>query len=110
MFNRRKFLTKSVLASLAAGLGLTACESAASNNTTTESTSSKQNPRSKAALPVVITTWDNLPAAEKAMATLQAGNSALDAVEEGVKIVEADPKNITVGDWWPARPGWPCYA
>lgn len=97
MFNRRNFLTKTFLSSLAAGFGLSACEPAASNNTTSENTTHKQNPYSKATLPVVIATWKNIPATEKAMATLNEGKSALDAVEEGVKVVEADPKNITVG-------------
>ena len=98
MFSRRKFITKTVLTSIATSLGLIACESPAdSDNQTAEALPKKQNPHSKTALPIVIATWKNLPATEKAMTTLNAGKSSLDAVEEGVKVVEADPKNITVG-------------
>lgn len=97
MFNRRKFLTKTLLTSVGAGLGLTACGSSTSKQPQADTKAHKQNPHSKPALPIVIATWDNLPAVTAAMNTLEQGQTALDAVEAGVKVVEADPKNITVG-------------
>jgi N4-(beta-N-acetylglucosaminyl)-L-asparaginase len=47
---------------------------------------------------VVISTWDHgVPANAAALATLANGGSALDAAEQGVKVVEADPNNRSVG-------------
>lgn len=46
---------------------------------------------------MVIATWKNLPATEAAMAVIKQGGSALDAVEAGVRVVEADPKDTSVG-------------
>ncbi|AMR33195.1 glycosylasparaginase [Mucilaginibacter sp. PAMC 26640] len=54
-------------------------------------------------LPIVISTWDfGIAANKEAWKTLSAGGRALDAVEAGVKIPEADMKNHTVG-----RAGYP---
>jgi N4-(beta-N-acetylglucosaminyl)-L-asparaginase len=48
--------------------------------------------------PIVISTWDfGLPANDEAWKIISAGGYALDAVEAGVKIPEADPKVNTVG-------------
>jgi N4-(beta-N-acetylglucosaminyl)-L-asparaginase len=48
--------------------------------------------------PIVISTWDFGIAANKdAWKILSAGGSALDAVEQGVRVPEADPKNQSVG-------------
>ncbi len=50
------------------------------------------------ALPAVISTWSHGgPANEAAWAVLAAGGSALDAVEAGVRVSEADPKVRSVG-------------
>lgn len=49
-------------------------------------------------LPVVISTWNHgIPANEAAWTILSAGGYALDAVEAGVRVPEADPEVITVG-------------
>jgi isoaspartyl peptidase/L-asparaginase-like protein (Ntn-hydrolase superfamily) len=49
-------------------------------------------------LPIVISTWNHgLPANEAAWEILANGGNALDAVEAGVRVPEADPKVITVG-------------
>jgi N4-(beta-N-acetylglucosaminyl)-L-asparaginase len=54
-------------------------------------------------LPIVISTWDFGVAANKeAWKTLEKGGRALDAVEAGVRIPEADMNNHTVG-----RAGYP---
>ncbi len=48
--------------------------------------------------PVVISTWDfGIAANTEAWKTLSAGGRALDAVEAGVKIPEADPTNQSIG-------------
>lgn len=57
--------------------------------------------------PVVIATWNHgLAANEAAWKYLSNGKSALDAVEMGVRVVEADPKVMTVGlGGYPDREG-----
>jgi isoaspartyl peptidase/L-asparaginase-like protein (Ntn-hydrolase superfamily) len=48
--------------------------------------------------PLVVSTWRHgLPANEEAWKILSSGGRALDAVEQGVQIVEADPKIASVG-------------
>lgn len=58
--------------------------------------------------PVVVSTWDfGMKANEEAWKVLEAGGRALDAVEQGVRIVEADPDNHTVGiGGYPDRDGY----
>jgi N4-(beta-N-acetylglucosaminyl)-L-asparaginase len=47
---------------------------------------------------VIISTWNHgLQANAKAWQTLQEGGSALDAAEQGVRVVEDDPENQSVG-------------
>lgn len=57
--------------------------------------------------PVVISTWDfGVPANKEAWKILKAGGRALDAVEAGVKVPEADLNNHTVGaSGYPDRDG-----
>ncbi len=47
--------------------------------------------------PIVICTWDFMNASAKAWEVLQKGGNALDAVEQGVMVEEADVNNQTVG-------------
>ena len=48
--------------------------------------------------PAVISTWDfGVAANDAAWEELGGGGAALDAVETGVRVVEADPTNMTVG-------------
>lgn len=47
--------------------------------------------------PLVLSTWNNEAANKAAWKAIQAGKSALDAVELGVKVVEADPNDQSVG-------------
>jgi N4-(beta-N-acetylglucosaminyl)-L-asparaginase len=90
MYNRRNFLKISAAgASLAALSSSSIAKSAVFNG--------------PAQFPIVISTWDFGVAANKeAWKTLEKGGRALDAVEAGVKIPEADMKNHTVG-----RAGYP---
>lgn len=47
--------------------------------------------------PTVLSTWDNLPANRTAWKVIKKGGRALDAVEKGVRVVEADPDDMSVG-------------
>lgn len=85
MFNRRKFLQSSLLGSA----GIVAGKKSLSESW------HRDKPAGK---PIVISTWDFGKAANaEAWKTLGAGGRALDAVEAGVKIPEADPTNQSVG-------------
>ena len=58
----------------------------------------KTNPNSEKGRPMVISTWKHgMPANIAAMEVLQSGGKAIDAVETGVRIPEADPESMSVG-------------
>ena len=58
----------------------------------------KENPNSLKGHPMVISTWKHgMPANIAAMEVLQSGGKAIDAVEAGVRIPEADPESMSVG-------------
>ena len=85
MYNRRKFIKIS-----AAGASLAAF------STSAFAKSNIFDP--EPGFPVVISTWDfGIPANKEAWKILSNGGRALDAVEAGVKIPEADMNNHTVG-------------
>lgn len=92
MFDRRKFIKATALsASLMAidkkGLGTTLPHQAV-----------KGSVENVAADPIVISTWDfGIAANKEAWKVLASGGRALDAVERGVRVPEADPTNQTVG-------------
>lgn len=89
---RRKFLKNASLTSIGLSVGTTLAKS---------NYSTKANPISinsdKASLPIVIATWHVPNATAKAMEILQNNGNALDAVEQGCMVEEADIKNSTVG-------------
>lgn len=91
MINRRKFLGSSVLASLglvAGGSMLKSCKS----------TAKQKEIKLRYKKPLVISTWNHgIEANQAAWETMQSGGSALDAVEKGVMVTEADPENLSVG-------------
>ncbi|MCO5949466.1 N(4)-(beta-N-acetylglucosaminyl)-L-asparaginase [Mucilaginibacter flavidus] len=90
MFNRRKFIKIS-----AAGASLAALSSSKIAKAVAY--------KPAAGVPIVISTWDfGIPANKEAWKVLEKGGRALDAVEAGVKIPEADMNNHTVG-----RAGYP---
>jgi isoaspartyl peptidase/L-asparaginase-like protein (Ntn-hydrolase superfamily) len=90
MLNRRKFLTKASISSLAALLGTTLLK-----NKTFAGTPGGNG---KTSGPLVISTWNHgLAANDEAMQVILEGGRAVDAVEAGVKIPEADPNNLSVG-------------
>ena len=91
MPTRRKFLTQTALGTLAS---LSSASSISCANIQEENKDSIN----KAKGPIVISTWDfGLVANTEAMKILNNGGNALDAVEQGVRIIEADGKNSSVG-------------
>ena len=87
MYPRRIFLKGAAITAAGAAIGIqSSCEK-----------SKKQNPNAKVGLPKVISTWNTDKAAQTAMQTLMNGGSVIDAVENGVKIEEANADNQTVG-------------
>ena len=88
MSNRRSFIKGGVLGAI----GATIIPKLISTKT------SKANPNSQKGFPMVISTWEHGMAANvAAMKVLQNGGKAIDAVENGVKIPEADPESMSVG-------------
>lgn len=86
MKTRREFLQNSLLGAMAAGSGAWWAKTAGFFEAP-----------AKNALPVVIATWDNRKATAAAWQVLSAGGRALDAVEAGARIPEADPEDTSVG-------------
>jgi N4-(beta-N-acetylglucosaminyl)-L-asparaginase len=90
MLSRKDFLKKTSLTALA---GLTAPLIARAGMLPQDAFA----PDDAAGEPLVIATWSNLGATQAAMRSLQAGGTALDAVEAGARVPEADPENMSVG-------------
>jgi N4-(beta-N-acetylglucosaminyl)-L-asparaginase len=90
---RRSFFSNATLAALAASMGVVACRNEAAPKTKTH----KSNPNSTSGKPMTIATWPNELATAAAWKVLAGGGSALDAVEQGAQIPEADPSNTSVG-------------
>jgi len=87
MINRRKFLER---AAAAGALSLVPSVLKSENSPTLPLSSPEQ--------PVIISTWNHgISANNAAMKVLADGGSVVDAVEQGVWIPEADPKNRSVG-------------
>lgn len=90
MLNRRNFLSKSTAATLAMLFGPSFA------NKKTNAMNLPANPMPPG--PMVISTWNHgLAANDAAMEVIMQGGRAIDAVEAGVKIPEADPDNLSVG-------------
>ena len=95
MVKRRDFIRGSLLSALAAGLGIEITSGREKSGMGNSLKSSQGNIRYE--LPLVAATWPNLKATEEAMKILQAGGRALDAVEGGARVPEADPNDTSVG-------------
>ena len=87
MNTRRKFLKKSALfSSIGSLVGMSTTSLASHKNF------------NKTDQPIVLSTWEHgMPSNEVAWKILSNGGKAIDAVEEGVKVPEADPKVKSVG-------------
>ncbi len=92
MNGRRSFLKQSLLAS--AAIGIAGCQPAPQE---TAAKTQKNNPNSKPGIPLVIATWPNLKATDLGMQAIVFGGTALDGVEAGAKVPEADPLDTSVG-------------
>ena len=104
MSNRRDFIKKTTLGTLAVSSVLGYSGFANSREDEKEEI---ENPLKKTKKPVVISTWNHgLPANQETWKELKAGKSALDALEAGMKIPEADPNVRSVGyGGYPDREG-----
>ena len=91
MHTRRKFLQQSALGTLGLAVGGTVQNCSTSNAEDTSQSTKGMD------IPVVLATWENEKAVSRAWAAIKEGKAAVDAVEWGVKVVEADPENMTVG-------------
>jgi len=88
MKNRRKFLKSSAIGTLGAIL----------LPKITNAKTEKTNQHSEKGFPIVISTWRHgIPANKAAMEILQNDGKAIDAVEVGVRVPEADPESMSVG-------------
>lgn len=85
MINRRRFLCRSAWAGIALPWWFSACQTDAKAASTVTFT------------PTVISTWDNVEANKAAWQHINDGDSALDAVEAGARVPEADAKDQSVG-------------
>jgi isoaspartyl peptidase/L-asparaginase-like protein (Ntn-hydrolase superfamily) len=91
MNDRRRFLKLGALGTAALAVGCAGTE------TTREETATKA-PAAGPGGPVVLSTWDHgMVANARAWDVLRAGGSVLDAVEQGVAMVESDLTNRSVG-------------
>ena len=88
---RRKFLKNSSLS--AAGIAAASLFSSCKEEKTSIENEGVTVPNT----PIVVCTWDFKNASAKAWEVLNKGGNALDAVEQGVRIEEADVTNETVG-------------
>jgi N4-(beta-N-acetylglucosaminyl)-L-asparaginase len=94
MKNRRDFLKLTAL-STGALITQSAC---LPNESDKKQVSSNALDESEATFPIVISTWNHGIAANKAAWEVLSNNgSALDAVEQGVRVTESDPTNPSVG-------------
>ena len=95
MSNRRKFIKSGILGGLAVTTG-------------SLSTMACAAPAKAGQKPIVISTWNHgMQANVGAWEVLSKGGKSVDAVEQGVRITEADPNNATVGiGGFPDRDGF----
>lgn len=92
--NRRKFIQNTALTGAGISIGMAAL---ASNSVNNNAEILPVIPPKEGTFPLVIATWDVKPSTEKAWETLQQGRSALDAVEQGCRVEEADENGQSVG-------------
>ncbi len=90
---RRKFIKSTSLT----GVGLAISGSALACRETAKADQATATDTSKAILPTVIATWNVPNATAKAWEVLMSNGNALDAIEQGCRVEEADIKNSSVG-------------
>lgn len=87
---RRNFIKSASLTGMGITIGSTALSACSE-------TSKEKKVTVKPSFPLVIATWEVEKAVAKAWEVLQHGKSALDAIEQGCMVEEADLENLTVG-------------
>ncbi len=91
MSSRRKFIKKTVVSTVAVAFtGVQSCARV-------ETKEVAKNNKPPEIQPLVISTWKNEKANAAAWEVIKKGGKAVDAVEQGVRVVEADPKDRSVG-------------
>lgn len=90
---RRNFLKNASLTGMGLALGNTLANCAEKE----KSTPAMTGEAAAGTLPVVVATWNFQEAVSKAWEVLESGKPALDAVEQGVMVEEANADNQTVG-------------
>lgn len=95
---RRSFFSRFTLGSLGIGAALSNAACTPAKAITSKSSAVKR--------PIAVATWDNRKATARAYEILAQGKSALDAIEQGIHITEADPNDHSVGyGGYPDREG-----
>ena len=100
MNNRRNFLKVSAIGGLISGLllGSKTQAAAATDGKSVVAGQQQGSATAKIKKPIVVSTWEHgMPANAAAWQILSSGGTALDAVEQGVRVPEADPNVRTVG-------------
>ena len=93
MISRRKFIASASVAAISSTAALTACAAPAMAKS-----AGLENAKNAKSEPVVISTWNfGEQANGAAWKVLKAGGRAIDAVEAGVRVPEADPNITSVG-------------
>jgi len=91
---RRNFIKSASLTGVGIAVGGTLVSYAENDSKDNKAIGAKP---SKGTLPLVIATWHVIDSTAKAMEVLEAGGSALDAVEQGCRVEEANEKGQSVG-------------
>jgi len=102
MSDRREFIKKTALGTIAISTGLGCRKNAENTQDNPEAAFVKTQKK-----PLIISTWNHgLPANEETWKQLKNGKPVLDAIEAGMKIPEGDPKVRSVGyGGYPDREG-----
>ncbi|HLF36004.1 MAG TPA: N(4)-(beta-N-acetylglucosaminyl)-L-asparaginase [Cyclobacteriaceae bacterium] len=95
MIKRRDFIKGTTITALSAGMGLNLSSNL--EKSFPGSIFPGGNESGSPGIPVAVATWPNLRATEEAMNLLLRGDSALNAVEAGARMPEADPGDTSVG-------------
>lgn len=95
--NRREFLKIGAVGGLAL-MTAPACSNTIDQNENVIRAENASNPLPSITKPIVVSTWNHgLEANKMAWKILQENGKALDAVEQGVRVTESDPDNMSVG-------------
>lgn len=105
MTTKREFIKFTLAA--ASALGITGIASRVQAKVSSDTAISNLSKLSSVNKPIVVSTWAHgIPANKAAWQILNQGGKAIDAVEQGVRVPEADPNVMTVGyGGYPDREG-----